>query len=521
MGLVVSVVMARTLGPNDLGIFHQAQWFAGTISVILSLGFMTAVTKFTAQLKGEGRTYEMKCVIRFVYRFEMAIGLLATLGLVAFATPIADHYFSKNESLLFTLAFLAITPGLLTGVLSSAVEGAQTFRYLTIHALTITPLSLATKTILLVLDYGLVGLFWANLVFAVVNLSFYHYAVRRESLFDFTLEDKPSGRLTWKKDLLGYMKNMVGIHFVDLVVWSRTENYFLGRYCKAPEIAYYNLAQNLLLRITGILPNLMWKLLLPITSEHHGRDDEIKLGLTYKTALRYAAVISFPIITACYLASYELIVIFYSHDYAEAKNCFQILCFGVAFTSLSQPSAASLYATNRHQFILRFGLVLAVLNVLLNIFWIPTYGAAGAAASYSITTSLGAMGGFVFTYKKLGFPLPIASFLRCGLACLGMGASILWVIGLNVEPFDVFWKVRATLQSLTGHDAEILLGARSIRVFTGLALGTCVYAILIAWIGKPRDEDIRILESLKRYLPSSLIEPLLGWLRRRVKSIPK
>jgi O-antigen/teichoic acid export membrane protein len=488
MGLVTSVVMARTLGPNDLGIFHQTQWFAGTISVILSFGFMTAVTKFTAQLKGEGRLYEMKCVIRFVYRLELAIGILATVGLVGFATPIADHYFSKNESYLFTLAFLAVTPGLLTGVLSSAVDGSQTFRYMTIHAITITPLSLATKLILLTQGYGLVGLFWANLIFALFNLSFYHYAAQK----------------------------MVGIHFVDLVVWSRSENYFLGRYCAAPEIAYYNLAHNLILKLTGILPNLMWKLLLPITAEHHGKADHDNLKLTYKTALRYAAAISFPIITACFISSYELIVIFYGHAYSDAETCFQILCFGIIFSSLSQPSAASLYATNRHQFILRFGLILAVLNILLNILWIPTYGASGAASSYSLTTSLGAIGGFLFTYKQLGLSLPMASFFRCGLACVGMGFVIIWAIQLPVEPFDFFSTLREALRHKIGHDLGLFLGARSIRVFLALSLGTLTYMILIFVLAKPHHEDLRIWESLKPYLPSVLVNFILSNLNHRL-----
>jgi|GEM_PF-777236 len=518
MGLVASVVMARTLGPNDLGIFHQAQWFAGTLSVCLSLGFMTSITKFTAQFRAEGRTRDLAAVLRHIYRIELGIGVLATLGLVVFSTQIADHYFSPRESPLFILAFLAITPGLQTAVLSAAMEGAQIFRYQSVHALTVTPLSLLTKILLLLNGFGLVGLFWANLVFALVNLAFYHWAMGKEGLMRVSPEDgkTPSGAV-WRGEWRRYTRSMIGIHFVDLLVWSRSENYFLGRFCQASEIAYYNLAQNLLLRFTGILPNLMWKILLPITSDYHGREDDARLRRTYSLALRYAAAISFPVITACYLASYELIVIFYSHAYAEAKTCFQILCLGAVLTSLAQASSASLYATNRHHFILRFGAVLGVANIALNLWCIPKFGAAGAAASYAVTTGLGAMGGFVYTWHAMGFNMPFASLLRSAVCSTGVAAVLLLFLRLPVEPFDVFSDLRAFLQNATGHDAEILLGARTLRVLTGLFFSGAAYGVLSLLLAKPNSDDELVLESLKRYLPESVHGVFKRWMALRMK----
>ncbi len=508
MGMVASIVMARTLGPNDLGIFHQAQWFAGTLSFCLSLGFMTTVTKFTAQYRAEGRHADIAAAVRFIYRVEFAIGLIATVGLILFALPIADHYFSPNESPLFILAFLAITPGLQTAVLSSAMEGAQIFRYQSLHAMTLTPLSLIAKVVLLVQGYGLIGLFWCNLAFAVFNLAFYHWAVDREGLIANSNRNDANPSKTWKGELLGYTRSIVGIQFVDLLVWSRSENYFLGRFCQAAEIAYYNLAQNLLLRFTGILPNLMWKMLLPLTADHHGREDTVKLGRTYQLAMRYAACISFPIITSCFFASFELIVIFYGHLYAEAKTCFQILCVGALLTTLAQPGSAALYATDRQKFIFRYGLVLAVFNIAFNFWIIPKFGATGAAASYAITTGLGAIGGFIYTWHTLGFALPFASFIRCAIASAGLGIVLVAALNMPVEPFDFLTGLSRTLRNHTGYGMEILLGARTLRLLLALCLGSTTYAIFLFILAKPNSDDLLVLESLRRYLPKPVAKGL-------------
>src|SRR5688572_8613353 len=171
--MAASIVMARSLGPNDLGIFHQVSWFAGTVSVVISLGFITSITKFTAQFRAEGRHGDVLAAVRFIFYVEVAIALVATAGLLFFSSRIADHYFSPDQTWIFMLSFLAITPGMQTAVFSATLEGAQIFRYQTLHALTVTPVALLTKVWLMLNGYGLVSLFWSNLIFALINTVFF------------------------------------------------------------------------------------------------------------------------------------------------------------------------------------------------------------------------------------------------------------------------------------------------------------------------------------------------------------
>src|SRR3954469_23235960 len=129
LGMAASVVMARNLGPNDLGIFHQVQWFAGTVSVVISLGFITSITKFTAQFRAEGRNADVLSAVRFIFYVEFAIAVITSAGLLLAASRIADHYFSVKQTWIFMLAFMAITPGIQTAIFSATLEGAQIFKY--------------------------------------------------------------------------------------------------------------------------------------------------------------------------------------------------------------------------------------------------------------------------------------------------------------------------------------------------------------------------------------------------------
>jgi O-antigen/teichoic acid export membrane protein len=500
LGMVASVVMARSLGPNDLGIFHQVQWFAGTASVIISLGFITSITKFTAQYRAEGRDKDIVALVRFVFNIELVIAGVTTVGLMILAPRIADHYFSPDQTKIFMLAFIAITPGIQTAIFSATLEGAQIFRYQTVHSLTVTPVALLTKVWLMLNGYGLLSLFWINFIFSIVNLIFYYWAARREGLLVGWLRGWKGGP-KWKKELINYNRSSVGIHFVDLVVWTRSENFFLGRYCTAPEIAYYNLAHNLIVKFTGTLPNLMWKILLPLSAEQHGNSDPERMKRTYRHALRYIGFFAFPTVVACFVAAYELIVIFYGHAYSEAKICFQIFCFGALLSNLAQPGSAAMYASNRQGFILKYGTILAILNIGLDILLIPKYGAPGAAACYGITTSLGVMGGFVYTTKSMGLEIPWGAWTKSAAGSLIMGIMLSILLDIQTPAYDLFLPMQNLLVDWTGHDFDILLSPRAVRLQFSCLVSGLTYLIFIIAVFQPQDDDHKIIAALHRFLP--------------------
>lgn len=398
------------------------------------------------------------------------------------------------------LAFMAITPGIQTAIFSATLEGAQVFRYQTVHSLTVTPAALLLKVYVMLAGYGLTSLFWINLLFSFVNLGFFYFAARREGLLKGWFRFKPSeGK--WKKEILAYNRSTVGIHFVDLVVWSRSENYFLGRYCAAPQIAYYNLAQNLIVKLTGTLPNLMWRILLPLSAEHHGRNETEKLKKTYHHALRYSAFIIFPTVAICFLAAFELIIIFYGHAYSEAKDCFQILCAGALLSSLAQPGSAVIYASNRQGFILKYGAVLAVLNIGLCFWLVPLHGARGAAFCYSFTTSLGVIGGFIYTTRTMDLAIPWSAWIKCALATSVMSLMMSWLLKIESPWFSVFKPMQDLLMDWTGRDIDILLGYRAVRLMFACAVSGLAYLAMGLALFKPQEDDRRILSAMRRFLP--------------------
>jgi len=214
--------------------------------------------------------------------------------------------------------------------------------------------------------------------------------------------------------------------------------------------------------------------------------------------------VAFPTVTVCCIAAYELIVIFYGRAYAEAETCFQILCVSALLSSLAQPGSAVMYASNRQGFILKYGSVLAVFNLALDFWLIPAYGAKGAAVCYSVTTSLGVIGGFVYTSRHMGLAIPWTAWMKSATASAAMGACLWLMMRAGVDRFAVFAPAQDMLREWTGRDFDLLLGARAVRLWAAGALSGCLYfALVLAWF-RPSPDDRLILAALRRWMPGAL-----------------
>jgi len=508
LGMVSSIVLARTLKPNNLGIFHEIQWVAGLASTIISFGFITSIVKFTATYKAKGEQKNMLSMIRYIVHIELFITLISTAFLLFFSTAIADFYFSPKESKLFMIAFIAITPGMQTAIFSALLEGVQVFKYQGIHSLTITPASLLTKIILMLNGYGIESLLWCNLAFSLINLLFYLWASKQENLLkNWFKTEKFSG--SEKQKFLSYNYSVFSIHLIDQVVWNRSENFFLGRYCQAAQIAYYNLAHNLVSRLTGIIPMLMWKILLPLLSENEAKGTFKDRQKIYYFSMRYSAFILFPVITISILCAYEIIVILYGQEYAGAEACFQLLCLGALFSSLSQPGSAVIYAANKQKFIFWYGSVLAVINLGLNMLLIPHFKAQGAAMCYSIVTIAGSLGGLYYISKYIKLKIPVISLMKISFSCICLLFIVYLLIRQDIRFFDIFIQFRGWCNSQGYTLIARIVHPRNIRLAFSIASGLCFYLFISIILFKPTKDDFKILLAFQKYLPNPLLQGII------------
>ncbi|MFH0918773.1 MAG: oligosaccharide flippase family protein [Fibrobacterota bacterium] len=482
---VTSIVVARTLKPENYGIYNLVLWVTGIATWAIGMGLVHAVTKYVAEYRGRRDPVTVDAIISFILRVELILSLGATAVLVFFRLPIADYFFSPRETFFFLIAFVGLVPGILTAVFSGTIEGIQKFEYFTYFHLIVTPLAFLVKMLVLYLGYRIDGLLLVSLGFSFINTAFFCWILRREGLH-FSLFKSPEPdvrRKIWKYNL-----SVGAISIADKVVWDKSENFFLGRFCTSAQIGYYNLAYNVAQRFMNVLPSTFWRVLFPAMSEYFGSKDHEKIKRLFYLSSRYIAFFSFPVGVAGIVLAFPMIQFFYGREYLGAKYALQIMFFCSIFSSLSKPGSAILYGTERQGFILKYGMVLAAVNIGLDLLVIRAYGALGAACCYGVVTIAGAMGGLIYTCRTVGLQYPFRSVTKIIFSSLIMGITMELIVRQKAELFGFI---------------------------VAIPVGMITYFVCSAVLGSFEEEDYILMNSVKVALPGRWkrgVDSLTGFL---------
>jgi O-antigen/teichoic acid export membrane protein len=483
---VISIWIARQLGPANYGIFNLVLWLMGTISWGVGLGFIHAITKFIAEYNGKSDRQALRAIVFYILKIEIVVALVGTAIVLFLHTRIANFFFSPKESFFFLIAGLGLVPGMVTAVFSATIEGLQKFEYFAYANLIISPLSFAAKVVVLLMGKGITGLLIVMLVFSFINCAFYFIVLRKEGLFG----GESLGSLA--KDIRGrihqYNRSIIAILICDKIVWDKSENFFLGRLCTATQVGYYNLGYNLVQRFVSVLPATFWRVLFPAMSTYFGSGDREKMKRLFYLATRYLAFVGFPLGVAGMILAYDIIHFLYGYDFIGAQRSMQILFMASIFSTLSNPASAILYGFEKQSFIYKYGAALAVLNITLDFFLIQKYGATGAAICYGITTIFASVGGLFYTCRLMQLRYPFASVFKIVFSTIIMGVVMEVVILHN--------------NALPGF-------------IVSLVLGVMVYLISSFVLGTFEEEDYVLLGSVKNALPGKTkgsIDWLIGFI---------
>ncbi|OGJ89321.1 MAG: hypothetical protein A2268_08330 [Candidatus Raymondbacteria bacterium RifOxyA12_full_50_37] len=476
---ITSIVVARILKPDNYGIYNLILWFTGIFTWAVGMGLTHAVTKYISEYQGRGEHENVSAIVVFVLKIELVLTIAVTAILIFFKTEVADYFFSPNEAFYFFLAFIGLVPGIVTAIFSSAIDGLQKFEYFTWFQIIVTPLSFASKLVVLYLGFRIDGLLVVSLVFSFINVIFFYFVLRREeiSLNIFANPLKKEIRTKIGK----YNATVAAILVADKVVWDKSENFFLGRFCSAAQIGFYNLGFNVVQRFMSVLPSTFWRVLFPAMSGYFGSGDHDKIRRLFYLSIRYLAFFAFPAGVMGILLSYQILHYLYGHEYVGAKFVMQILFFSSMFSCLSKPSSAILYGTERQSFILKYGMVLAVVNIALDILLIKHYGALGAAICYAAVTIAGSTGGLIYTARIHSLNFPFKSLFKIVFSTIIMAISM--EIILKQNPY------------LPGFILSVVVGA-------------FVYFVSSIVLGGFEDEDYLIMQSVQTAFPGKMGRPL-------------
>jgi O-antigen/teichoic acid export membrane protein len=374
-GIGVSVILARALGPEGKGIYSLAILLPTLVATFTNLGIAPATVYYTA--KGY---YDSKQILTSNIILSLVIGLLSVM--IGFFTInfFGDSLFPGLPKNYAILALLLIPLILLAENLKKILLGLQriprvNFLNLSRYLLILISLSLAllllNKDVLEALLATIAA--WSLLIIITfVLVSKTAKGLARRVNFHYIKSTLKYGTQAHLGNVFGFLHYRLDIILINLFI-------------NPVAVGLYSISVGVAEQL-WLASKATSEVLLPkLAAEKNEKRRKEFTPIISRNVLLITAVGGFIL----FLLTESIITFLYSSDFLPAVLPLQILIPGIVARSASRILANDIAARGKPLKNSTLSLLALIINIGLNILWIPKFGIAGAAwattISYSVT----------------------------------------------------------------------------------------------------------------------------------------
>jgi len=429
--LGTSIAVARYLGPEKLGEFTYINFFVTTVTRTSGTGLAGATRKYMSEFLGLNRPGTARAVYHLAYRYQLLASILITaLGLISVVFFSAPNYHWMSAILI-----LSIIPGVMSWVPAQANQAFEDVYENTLSALGYI-ISYATVIVLtLHFHWDLIGIASAQLIGRSIEVAMRTIPLHRR------LRKIPLDIL--EQDIVDRIRQFclqaVGIQLLMSIVWDRSELVFLRYYSGLRQIAFYSvsftLANNLL-----VIPRTFGSA-TGITLMVESARDPKRIDNIVRTASRFLLLVVFPVHLGAAAIAAQALGFAYGTKYIEAIPVVMIasiLSIPRAFQELAE---VLLRAADRQKQILTWFSVTGVVNVGLDWYLIPKFGAVGAAWGNGLSQTFGIVAIWLQARRYYSIKFPWGSAVRL----LAAGVVMAFLTKLVVSSLPRPWGLIAAI----------------------------------------------------------------------------
>jgi O-antigen/teichoic acid export membrane protein len=419
MGFLTRVVIARVLGPGDYGAISLGISLLTMTTVIVVIGVDTGVGRY---LPRYDQPELRRGILVSAYQTVVPLSIVISLLIAFFAEPLSRHVFhNPGATLIIRIFGLTIPFSAFIRLTVGSTRGLQQPRlrvFIQNIGLPIARIGFVVAALLL--GFRSIGVSWAYAVAygSAAALSLF-YLIRYTPLFE-RIESRSMHRklLTFSLPLM--------VTTAMYTIFQNIDTFMIAYFLTEDIVGIYDVAYRLpsFLRITLTAFGFLF---LPTISKLHSSGESDEMQETYRTVSKWIFLPTLPM--ALVLVFYPELVITYTFggEYVSGSGALTILAIGFFIHSVVGLSGEMLTAIGKTRTMMYDSLVVAAVNILLNLYLIPRYWMIGAA----IATTVGYLVMDSLYLGQLYRETGTHPFSR-GILLPGVVALALWSVGYGV-----------------------------------------------------------------------------------------
>ena len=433
-GVVMSVVLARWLGPTQMGEWSYVLWATRTMGAIATLGFAVGTIRYTASALAVGDRELAWGVVQLLKRRQ----IIATSVVVAATLPLVFLYAPASMRWALVVTCIGLFPITIEHIFSHAVYGANRYDLTTRVSTVKMTLQFVLTFAALALGGGLVGLAAGN----VLGTALASMLQRRRAQSIYPREAAPVPDAL-RVDMRAYLLPLSIVVVLDTLVWDRAEIFFLRLWVDPHEIAFYSLAFGLATKAM-IVGEISTGALLPTFAALHGRQALDEFRRVYRMSLRNALLVGMPVAAMLGALAPGLVTLLYGEAYRPVATLLSVMVAVYTFTATRKVAWAALRGLGDRRWAVTATSVGAAVNIGSALLLIPTYATWGAVMSNTLAQVVATVIAFAVLSRVYACPMPLFDIARITAAGVLAYAAMLTVAPTHAD------LVRLALGGLVG-----------------------------------------------------------------------
>lgn len=382
----VSIVITRYLGPDEYGRLTLSITLASIVYLITDTGISTLITKNVSQdLVPEGKYFE------FAFSFsvlKMVLGLFSIM-VISFVYTLKD-----SDLQLFFITSSSMTIWSLSDYLSAILKGKKEFKPYaysmfvrggSMLLLSILFTSLNASLTVITLTYLIAAILSAFtiILFAQKNLAD-HFSYR----FDLRFIKKT------------YLQSLpYALTLITSTIYLSADIIILSKHVTNFDLGIYSLAYGLI--ISGyIIPSTFSNTFFPYLAQTLVKSYPIGIRL-FRKQMGISISIGVVLTSILLVLSDYVFLIIYGENFVSSSTIFKLLLPTLFLKFITFPTAIFLVSVNLQNKRVVIQVICALLNIILNILFIPIYGVLAAVFTTVASEMILCVGYSILTIKKL------------------------------------------------------------------------------------------------------------------------
>lgn len=376
--VMTTLVIAHGFGGGSLGRYSLVYAMLSVIGLGTLLGFKATLTRYVAIYLADRDHGAVRGMVLCCFAIAMPLTLAVSAAMIAFAPSLSTAFHDPDMAMGIRWVAVCLPAATARDLALAALQGWRSQRAFTLIGWVYEPLARLALT-------GAVAAFGLGFAWVYAVLAFGSWTAALAAVFALLRQLSALGPESPKRPpsaTFGFsaMSWATSLSSTGLI-WADT--LLLGHFADAALVGIYTVATRIMSLAIFVMAPIN-AAFAPHFAHHLHRQDHTEAGRLYRASTGWVLRLSAPAFAVIVLFPDELLH-FFGSGYAVGASVTIILAVGQFINALTGPCGTALNMAGHVRLNLANNAAVLALNVGLNLWLIPQWGAEGAAVAWSVS----------------------------------------------------------------------------------------------------------------------------------------